>query len=165
MRGKRKKAAAQDDAAAQERYEMVYELREYLRALVNYHLLPRRMAELRRRAGDPTASPRDYDCLCPVPEADGLPDCWPYRSECRFRHRMRPRPKVCRNSFAHKLGREILFDIYTRWPEIPSDEREDMIVKGMEELDAHQRRQARLLNEPPVEAAPLRENWRFSDLN
>jgi len=47
-------------------------------------LAPRILAARRRTAGDHSASPRDYDCVCPVPDADGIPLCEGRRSACRF---------------------------------------------------------------------------------
>ena len=127
-------------------------------------LAPQKMAELRRRAGDSAASPRDYDCRCPVPAADALPDCWPHRHECRFRHRMRLRPKTHNNAFAHQLTREIFDDLLARMRRMPALECEAQVravlAFGREESRRTLRRQA----EPSPEPAPLKENWKWSDV-
>lgn len=123
-------------------------------------LTPQRMAELRRARGDGAASPRDYDCRCPVPKPDGLPDCQPNAVHCRFRHLMRPRPKYGDNRFAHQLARDIFDDLYFRWPRIAEPEKNAMIEKAIAFVEADSKRLARMLAGPRPEPAPLREDWR-----
>lgn len=127
-------------------------------------LTPQRMAELRRERGDDAASPRDYDCRCPVPKADGLPDCLPNAVHCRFRHLMRPRPKACDNGFAHELAREIFEDLFGRWPQIAEREQDAMIEKAITFIEADSKRIARMLAGPRPEPAPLMEHWRKYDV-
>ena len=115
---------------------------------------------LRRERGDDAASPRDYDCRCPVPKADGLPDCLPNAVHCRFRHRMRPRPKACDNGFAHELARDIFEDLYFRWPDLAEREKDAMIEKAIAFVQADSQRIARIQAGPAPEPAPLMETWR-----
>lgn len=66
-----------------------------IHAYVDHDLLPRRLAEERRKSGDSRASPRDYDCHCPLAE-DLLPTCHERAPQCRFRHRKPPPgPRYC----------------------------------------------------------------------
>lgn len=45
---------------------------------------PSLLAEWRRRNGDDSAAPRDYDCRCPVTYNDGIPECDGRRPGCKF---------------------------------------------------------------------------------
>ncbi len=49
-----------------------------------YVCTPTYFAALRRRNGDPSASPADYDCGCNVRDADGVPICKGRRRPCKF---------------------------------------------------------------------------------
>lgn len=69
-------------------------------------MVPRRLAEERRRAGDPKASIRDYACRCPLSVADGLPRCFGYRKTCRFRDRYVEPPRVGNDPLRHKAEKE-----------------------------------------------------------
>lgn len=55
-----------------------------------YVMAPRVLAERRRRKGDPHASPKDYECCCPLSQVDELPLCLNRRENCKFAHRPRP---------------------------------------------------------------------------
>ncbi len=46
---------------------------------------PRHFAKRRQNAGDATASPVDYDCLCSVRDEDGVPICREKRANCKFK--------------------------------------------------------------------------------
>ncbi len=50
---------------------------------------PTHFAALRRRMGDPSASPADYDCGCNVRDTDGVPICKELRPACKFEGRRR----------------------------------------------------------------------------
>lgn len=52
-----------------------------------FELAPRLLAEAARRKGAADASPRDYDCRCPIEIADSLPRCAAPDSGCRFADR------------------------------------------------------------------------------
>lgn len=128
-----------------------------------HYLAPQKMAEMRRRRGDAAASPRDYDCGCPVPDDDCLPDCWPNRAECRFRNRMRPRPKLRNNKFAHALTRKIFADLMAELQRMPEPELHATIDKAAAFCRAHDKRTKRLRAEPAPEPAPLIESRRRDD--
>lgn len=51
----------------------------------NCIMTPRFFAKLRRRNGDSSASPHDYDCRCPIPGWDGVPVCEERRRACKFK--------------------------------------------------------------------------------
>lgn len=78
-------------------------------------LVPRALAEARRKAGDPSASPRDYDCGCPISVTDKRPRCFGLR-DCKFRDRYEAEPRsvadpVRRQTYRaqyHKLKAELL---------------------------------------------------------
>jgi hypothetical protein len=55
-----------------------------------YVLVPRILADNRRRAGDPMACPSDYHCLCEIDCADAMPLCKGRRANCKFAHRKPP---------------------------------------------------------------------------
>ncbi|WP_375205889.1 hypothetical protein [Hyphococcus sp.] len=65
-------------------------------------LTPRALAEERRKAGDPSASPRDYDCGCPLSVIDKAPRCFGYR-ECRFKHRYEAPPRLANDPVRHQM--------------------------------------------------------------
>ena len=69
-------------------------------------LVPRRLAEERRRAGDPKASIRDYACRCPLSVADGLPNCHANRPTCRFRDRYKGPPFIANDPIRRKAEKE-----------------------------------------------------------
>lgn len=73
------------------------------------HLAPRRLAQMRRRAGDPGASPRDYACGCRV-APDMTPYCRKPGTGCRFAARADPRDGTC-DDYGHALGKAILREL------------------------------------------------------
>jgi CDGSH-type Zn-finger protein len=76
----------------------------------NHILTPRLLADRRRRAGDTTASPSDYDCRCELSAADDLPFCEGRRADCKFAHRQRPSSQLFRDNkvwyAVHRAERE-----------------------------------------------------------
>ena len=64
----------------------------------NHVLTPRILAERRRRRGDNSASPRDYDCRCEFSRDDELPICEALREACKFAHRTPPPPPRYRDN-------------------------------------------------------------------
>ncbi|MBI1366809.1 MAG: hypothetical protein GC153_12750 [Alphaproteobacteria bacterium] len=102
-------------------------------------LAPQKMAEMRRRNGDASASPHDYDCACPVPHQNALPFCKGVKSDCRFRHRPAP-PQFRDNGFAFYLARDLLIDVLIRWPSMSEDERAAIIAKANAAHAAENRR-------------------------
>lgn len=79
--------------------EMVFDYAEKV-------LTPRRLAEERRRAGDPRASISDYACGCPLSVADGLPRCFAHRETCRFRDRFEAPPRWGNDPIRHRTAKE-----------------------------------------------------------
>lgn len=79
-----------------------YDLGEWLVCLcgdyANHILTPRILAERRRRRGDNSASPRDYDCRCELKREDELPICEGRRADCKFAHRPAPPPPRYRDN-------------------------------------------------------------------
>ncbi len=65
-------------------------------------LTPRALAQERRKAGDPSASPRDYDCGCPLSVIDKAPRCFGDR-ECRFKHRYEAPPRLANDPVRHQM--------------------------------------------------------------
>ena len=64
-------------------------------------LTPRALAEERRKAGDPSASPRDYDCGCPISVTDNAPRCFGYR-DCKFRDRYEAPPRFANDPVRYR---------------------------------------------------------------
>ncbi len=67
-------------------------------------LAARRLADARRRAGDPKASPNDYECGCPLSSELEPPWCEQRRALCRFadlrlRSDRRPTSEVWKSAF------------------------------------------------------------------
>jgi len=69
-------------------------------------IVPRRLAAERRQAGDPSASPNDYACGCPLCPKDFLPRCFAHKPHCRFRHRLEQPPFICNDPVRHAACRE-----------------------------------------------------------
>ncbi|WP_375203070.1 hypothetical protein [Hyphococcus sp.] len=65
-------------------------------------LAPRALAEARRKEGDPSASPRDYDCGCPISVADKRPRCFGWR-DCKFRDRYEAPPRLGNDPVRHQM--------------------------------------------------------------
>ena len=74
-------------------------------AYTEHATVPKILAERRRRRGDPTASPKDYACRCPVAREDLLPVCRKLAPACAYRHRRPPEPT---NLYENKVRHAIL---------------------------------------------------------
>ena len=111
---KRKKMEPIDDEAAAAAKEAERALCEFRKIVVGpvsdyarYVMVPRVLAERRRRQGDNTASPHDYECSCDLDRADELPICRGYRPACKFAHRAPPPGPYWSDGFVkHKIHRE-----------------------------------------------------------
>lgn len=97
---KKNPQAGEDAFTEAEGLEVLDKVAEYFeRVVVN-----RVLAERRRKAGDPSASPKDYACWCPVSPADGVPICHRLADNCRFQHRPRPPgPNYWENKVRHAI--------------------------------------------------------------
>ena len=73
-------------------------------AYTEHATVPKILAERRRRSGDPTASPKDYACRCPVARNDLLPVCRKLAPACAYRHR---RPREPTNLYENKVRHAI----------------------------------------------------------
>ena len=67
-------------------------------------LTPRALAQERRKAGDPSASPRDYDCGCPISVADKRPRCFGWR-DCKFKDRYEAPPRIGNDPVRYQMVR------------------------------------------------------------
>lgn len=85
-------------------------------AYAGFVLVPRILAARRRAAGDPNASPRDYECHCDIKE-DGLPLCDGVRDPCKFSARRRPPgPRYYDDRLRHDLRKQEMLRIFFALP-------------------------------------------------
>lgn len=85
-------------------------------AYAGFVLVPRILAARRRAAGDPNASPRDYECHCDIKE-DGLPLCDGVRDPCKFSARRRPPgPRYHDDRLRHDLRKQEMLRIFFALP-------------------------------------------------
>lgn len=97
---------------------------------VEHVVVPRILAAERRRAGDPHASPKDYDCCCPLSVADRLPICCKKRPDCRFSHRAPPPgPHYGKDPVRHALFQREARALLARFPEMDDAEFERITTR------------------------------------
>ena len=112
-------------------------------ALVHYVekvVISRLFADRARRAGDPNASPKDYECGCPLSRVDLLPICWGLRPTCRFRRRPRPDgARIWDNAVRHRAFKTEFPKFIERMKKMSDVERSRLVDKIMR-LDAQRRK-------------------------
>jgi hypothetical protein len=73
------------------------------------------MADVARRLGSPTVSPRDFYCGCAPCYKDGLPMCERKRPDCRYANRSRPENLAARETEWDKYRYDINWSIVTTY--------------------------------------------------
>ncbi|MEZ5892225.1 MAG: hypothetical protein R3C58_03650 [Parvularculaceae bacterium] len=106
-------AAIEEEALRRECAELYGWAAKLLTEYVKYELVPRHFAEARRKAGDPSASPRDYACGCPL-AADMKPNCFEMRPGCKFIDRAVTKPFYCNDPLRHDAFRAIYLPLLDR---------------------------------------------------
>lgn len=113
-------------------------------AYVEHVIVPRILADQRRRQGDPTASPKDYACMCPVSPSDRLPICWGLAKGCRFTHRPRPPgPKYWDDPVRHELFKREYRALKKGVPQMKREEAMRFLDKLMAWYGPYRRRERR----------------------
>ena len=120
---KEKKTGAAEIAADRHSAELRATMESFREALISlcgayagFVLVPRILAERRRAAGDPNASPRDYECYCDI-EEDGAPLCDGVRESCKFSARRRPPgPRYCDDRLRHDLRKQEMLRVFFALP-------------------------------------------------
>lgn len=128
MPAKSKDAAPADAKTGAPTYEDYEAATQPVFEYVKQVVVPRILAEERRRAGDPSASPKDYVCLCPLSVADRLPVCHNNKPGCRFSHRQPPPgPRYGNDPVRHALFQREARSLLARFPEMDDVEFRRMV--------------------------------------
>ena len=99
-------------------------------------LAPRRLAQARRKAGDPSASLRDYECGCPLSAADGKPRCFGHRKTCRFRDRYEAPPRISNDPLRHQAEKDVYNELLAELRALPHDQAMARVSKMVDWYDA-----------------------------
>ncbi|MEZ5896988.1 MAG: hypothetical protein R3C51_11380 [Parvularculaceae bacterium] len=106
MRKKSTEPRKQDAADKESSYsaqDWLEKLCEIVSDYAYYVEAPRIFAQKRRSAGDPSASPRDYDCDCYVDADDFIPLCAGRQRNCKFANHPDPQPNFVKNEATHDI--------------------------------------------------------------